>query len=173
MPPIGLWGPTSAAPASNALSGGSAPSSSPDQSGVLGPAAANAAGASSAQGVQTGLYNTQQSTSSLNLTSGPSASGNGAIGNTDLSQSSQGSITNVMESPAAIAALSAGTQSALNASTAQLQSGFQLAGQLGTTALQEAQAALTPADQRIYTTIEWVAGLVVVGLIAFYFLRRS
>ena len=156
--------------------GGSAPASSPSSGGAATSGAAGSAasgGAANAQTVQTGLYNTQQSTASTNLTAGPAANGNNSVGNTAVSQTSQGNITNIAPSAAALAALSAGTQTALNNSTAQLQSGFALAGTLATNALNDASAALTPADQRVYTTIEWVVGLAVLGLVSWLYLRRA
>jgi hypothetical protein len=78
----------------------------------------------------------------------------------------------VQESPQALATLEHSTIEALRAAAAQTQAGFALAGTLGTNALEEAKAALTPVDERLYSLVRWVVVAAAVGFLVFFFLRR-
>jgi hypothetical protein len=89
-----------------------------------------------------------------------------------ITAGSGSSITLRQESPQALATLEHSTIEALRAAAAQTQAGFALAGTLGTTALEEARAALTPVDERLYSLVRWVVVAAAVGLLVFFFIRR-
>lgn len=89
-----------------------------------------------------------------------------------LDQGSGSSLSINQESPQAIAALAAGTQNALQSANLDVAEGFALSSKLGQTALNDAAAALTPADQRLYTAAAWIVGLVVAGIVLYMYLRR-